>query len=380
MSGRQAVSPPKPQPLKDRMRSRNLVLTFLLAASMLASAQLKQVAIIDLPGRPGFDAVAFANNHLVIAHAAAGTVDIFNPVRRRLVAQVTNLARPTGIAVDEAAGKVYIANSDAKNIVVINTKDWQVASTITVQAEPVSLLIANKTLYISQPRAFSVATLPLQQATPGPVIAVGGSPQAMVYDPQQNLVLATIEESADVVGIDSAGQIAKKIHLNASQPTGIALDQAQRRLFVAVRSAVLVLDPATGTETARIASPQGTDTLWFDAASRTLYASASDGSVNMIQGNNNQFTHLEQPTDVRGHTLAVDSEKNMVYLAGGREGRSKLVIMRRAGQPPQPVQNAQQSNANPSQQEAKQPVPAKPVLQNSVQPPTPGDQLVKVQH
>src|SRR5947209_7125875 len=100
--------PPKPQPLKDRMRSRTLVfifsvLTFLLAASLLASAQLKQVAIVDLPGRPGSDAVAFANGHLVIAHAAAGTVDIFSQTRRRVVAQVTGLARPSGIAVDEAA-------------------------------------------------------------------------------------------------------------------------------------------------------------------------------------------------------------------------------------------------------------------------------------
>jgi hypothetical protein len=69
----------------------------------------------------------------------------------------------------------------------------------------------------------------------------------------------------------------------------------------------------------------------------------------------------------------------MVYLAGGREGRSKLVILRRAGQPAQPIQNAQKPNASPAQQEAKQPVPAKPVLQNSVQPPSPGNQLVKVQ-
>jgi len=36
----------------------------------------------------------------------------------------------------------------------------------------------------------------------------------------------------------------------------------------------------------------------------------------MIQGNNDQFTHVEQPTDVRGHTLAVDCDKNFVYLAG----------------------------------------------------------------
>jgi len=55
------------------------------------------------------------------------------------------------------------------------------------------------------------------------------------------------------------------------------------------------------------------------------------------------------------------------------------VILRRGGQPQQQIQSAQKPNENPSQQEAKQPVPAKPVLQNSVQPPSPGQQLVKVQ-
>src|SRR3954470_16691487 len=138
------------------MRSRILFPILMLIASLGANAQLKQIAIIDLPGRPGFDSVAFANGHLVIAHAAAGTVDIFNPVRRRLVAQVTGLARPTGVAVDESAGKVYIANSDAKNIVVINTKDWQVQGTIPLQAQPVSLLVAGKTLYVTEPRASSI--------------------------------------------------------------------------------------------------------------------------------------------------------------------------------------------------------------------------------
>jgi DNA-binding beta-propeller fold protein YncE len=360
------------------MRSRILFPILMLVASLSAHAQLKQIAIIDLPGRPGFDSVAFANNHLVIAHAAAGTVDIFNPVRRRLVAQVTGLARPTGIAVDESAGKVYIANSDAKNIVVISTKDWQVQSTIPLQAAPASLLVAGKTLYATQPRAFSIATVLLPQGTAGAVIPAGGSPQSLIFDPQQNLVLATIQETSDVIGIDPNGQVVKTIHLKASQPTGMALDETQHRLFVAVRSAVLVLDPVSGNELARIASPQGTDTLWFDPTARTLYASASDGSISIIQSNNNQFTQVEQPTQVRGHSFAVDPEKNYVYVAGGREGRSKLVILRRGTQPTN-VQNAQKPPQAPAQQEAKQPAQTKPVLQNSVQPPAPGQQLVKVQ-
>jgi len=66
-------------------------------------------------------------------------------------------------------------------------------------------------------------------------------------------------------------------------------------------------------------------------------------------------------------------------VAGGREGRSKLVILRRGASPANDSQNAQKPQQQPVQQEAKQPVPTKPVLQNSVQPPIPGQQLVKVQ-
>jgi DNA-binding beta-propeller fold protein YncE len=350
----------------------------MLAASLLASAQLKQIAIVDLPGRPGFDSVAFVNGHLVIAHAAAGTVDIFSPSRRRLVAQVTGLARPTGIAVDEANGKVYIANSDAKNIVVISAKDWQVQNTIPLQAQPAALLIAGKTLYATQPRESSIASVSLPQGTPGPVIAAGGSPQAMAFDSQQNLLFATVQETSEVIAIDPSGQVVKRIHLAASQPTGMALDQEQHRLFVAVRSAVLLLDPQSGKELARIASPQGTDNLWFDPTTRALYSSASDGSISIIQGNNNQFSQIEQPTQVRGRTFAVDSQSNYVYVAGGREGRSKLVILKRDGSPAADVQDAQRPKETPAQQEAKQPLPSKPLLQNSVQPPIPGQQLVQV--
>jgi len=62
-----------------------------------------------------------------------------------------------------------------------------------------------------------------------------------------------------------------------------------------------------------------------------------------------------------------------------REGRSKLVILRRGVSSANDSQNAQKPQQQPVQQEAKQPVPTKPVLQNSVQPPIPGQQLVKVQ-
>src|SRR5438128_64703 len=83
----------------------------ILVWSGAVAAQLRQVAVIDIPGRPGFDNIAFANGKLAIAHAGAGTVDIFDPVRRRLVARVNNMSEPRGLAVDDEGTRLYIANS-----------------------------------------------------------------------------------------------------------------------------------------------------------------------------------------------------------------------------------------------------------------------------
>ena len=47
--------------------------------SAALAAQLRQIGIIDMPGHPGFGAVAFAGNYLVITHPGADTLDIFDP-------------------------------------------------------------------------------------------------------------------------------------------------------------------------------------------------------------------------------------------------------------------------------------------------------------
>jgi DNA-binding beta-propeller fold protein YncE len=157
----------------------------------------------------------------------------------------------------------------------------------------------------------------------------------MVADMQSGAVFVTIEDANEVVAIGPGDKITKHFHLAASQPTGIAIDEKFQRLFVAVRYAVLVLNADTGAEIARVPSEAGTDTLWFDPSNGALYAAASNGSVNMISTQRNFTSEHELKTDVRGHTLAFDAARKMVYMPGGREGRSKLVILKRVETPGQ---------------------------------------------
>jgi DNA-binding beta-propeller fold protein YncE len=165
-------------------------------------------------------------------------------------------------------------------------------------------------------------------------IELDGAPQAMVFDPEQNLVFASLHGSPEIVALDAGNSVARRFKLYASQPTGLAFDPQGRKLYVAVRFAVLVLDPVTGRELARVPSANGTDSLWFDRASSQLFALSADGYVNVINTQGGKYVSEDEfRSEVRGRALAFDSARNFVYLPGGREGHSKLVILRRFENP-----------------------------------------------
>jgi YVTN family beta-propeller protein len=313
------------------MRSfRNLLFPVLIVLlSQALAGQLRQVAMVDIPGRPGFDSMAFAGNYLLIAHRAANAVDIFDPRLRRLKAQISGMADPRGIAVDNAAGRVYIANAGSNSLAVLSIADWKLAETIRLQYSPDTLLLAGGKLYVGNWLDNSVSIVDPQQRRELATLDVGGRAQHMLWDPATKLIFTSLEQLGEVIGIDSGQRIAKRYRLLASQPTGLALDVKGRRLFVAVRYAVLVLDADTGAELARIPAAGGITTLWFDEGQQALYAAATNGSVNLIATGGDHFLRRhELQTQVRGHSFAYDPAKKTVYLTGGREGRSKLVILK----------------------------------------------------
>jgi YVTN family beta-propeller protein len=313
------------------MRSlRHLLLPVLLLLLTCASAaQLRQIAMVDIPGRPGFDSMAFAGNYLVIAHRGANAVDIFDPRLRRLKSQITGLSDPRGIAVDGAAGRVYIANAGNNSLAVLSTADWKVEDSIALPHSPDALLLAGGRLYVASRLEDSVTIVDPEQRRVLVTLEVGGRPEHMVWDPATNLIFATLEQTGQVIGFDAGQRIAKRYQLTASQPTGLALDAKGRRLFVAVRSAVLVLDANSGAEVGRVPAASGIYDLWFDDGQQALFASATDGSVTVIATRDDRFlSRHELQTQVRGHTMAYDPAKKTVYLTGGRDGRSKLVILK----------------------------------------------------
>jgi YVTN family beta-propeller protein len=312
-----------------------ITVLLLTLPSTWAASQLRQIGMVNVPGAPGFGELAFAKGMLVMTHPAAATVDVFNPTRRRLVAQITGLQSPRGIAVDEQNGKVYVADAGNNSIAVISTDTWKVSDTIPLQGSPDQLLLDDSgQMYWTDAEAGTVSLLDLRTRQNVGRVPVGGAPRYIVGDPDRHVVFVTVQDRHEIVAIDPQLKISARFNLNASQPTGLIYDARFGELYVAVRFAVLAINATTGTEINRIPAAAGVDRLWLDPESRAVYA-AGGGSLLTMQANGRLSAAEEIGANVKGHTVAYDADKKLVFVPGGRESKSKILILKpmASGQP-----------------------------------------------
>jgi YVTN family beta-propeller protein len=286
--------------------------------------------MVNLPGSPGFSELAFARGMLVMTQTGASSVDVFDAGKRRVIAQVTGLQSPRGIAVDEQNGKVYVADAGNNAIAVISIDTWKVSDTIPLQGSPDHLLLADNAtqMYWSDAGNGTVSLLDLGTKQNIATVQVGGSPRYLASDPDRQVVFATIQDRHEIVAIDPQLKIVAHFNLNASQPTGLVYDARFRALYVAARFAVVALNAENGTEINRVPAAAGVDRLWLDPESRTVYA-AGGGSLTVMRADNGRIALVDEiPMDVKGHTVAYDPGRKLVLLPGGREGKSRLLILK----------------------------------------------------
>lgn len=295
---------------------------------------LRQLGMIEIPGSPGFDQVAIANGKVLLTHTSDSSLEVIDPARRRVVARIVNLQSPRGIAVDSANQKVYVAQAGNSTIAAIDFQGWRVANIVPVPQPPTALQLdeSGQRLFWTSTQSNTLSVMDVSTRQNMGTIDLGGRPRDMAWNQERGLVFLTLQDTAEVVAVDPKLQIVGRFKLNASQPTGMVYDARTRRLFIAVRKAVLAISDQNGQESSRVEAPMGVDGLWFDPESRVLYA-ASPGQLTVIRATGNGgLTVLDKiPSDIKGHNVACDHDSNMVFLPGGREGRAQMLLLRPAG-------------------------------------------------
>jgi YVTN family beta-propeller protein len=297
--------------------------------SPLPNADYGVSTIWQLGGAGGWDYLALEPSGARLFVSRGDRVDVVETSKGKRVSTIPNTNGVHGIAFAPELKRGYTSNGRANTVTAFELDTLRV-----IQESPVAGKKPDAILY--EPRAQHVftadgATNDVSVLDPSTLqvltsIALPGPPEFMVTDAAGTVFVNIEMEAAKLVVID-----AKSLKIKATwalpgcaNPTGLAIDTANHRLFSVCGNQVMaVTDSISGRQVARVAVGEGPDAAAFDADLGFVFSSNGiDGTMTV--------THQETPDAYRviatvqsqksARTMALDPATHRIYLAAARLG------------------------------------------------------------
>jgi DNA-binding beta-propeller fold protein YncE len=149
-------------------------------------------------------------------------------------------------------------------------------------------------------------------------IPVGGTPEFAVADGKGRVYL-NIEDKSELVVIDARADrvLARWPLKNCEEPSGLAFDSANGRLFSSCANKVMaVTDSASGRQVAQVAIGAHPDAAEYDAATATVFASNGEGILSVVHQRDADHYDpaVSVPTAKGARTMAFDHASKRAYL------------------------------------------------------------------
>jgi DNA-binding beta-propeller fold protein YncE len=249
---------------------------------VLDARTLTPVGKID--ATPGVHGIAIAPDlgRGYISAGASDTVVVFALDTLARVAEIkTTGANPDAILYEPNTQRVFTFNGRGHNATAIDAKTNRVLGTIELQAKP----------------EFAVAN------------AAGH-------------IFVNLEDTSSIAEIDARALAvrARWPLKGCDEPSGLALDRAQSRLFSVCSNAVMeIVDATTGRLVTQMPIGKNVDGAGFDPVRRLAFASSGDGMLSVIKEDGADKFSAEPTikTALGARTMAVDTQTHRIFVSAG---------------------------------------------------------------
>lgn len=273
-------------------------------------------------GTGGWDYLAFdeAGQRLFVTHG--DHVVVLDAADGKRLGEIVPTPGVHGVALAPALGKGYASAGKADAVIAFDLKTLAVTATIPAGRNPDAIVFdapsARVFAFGGRSRDASVI-----DAASGKVVAtipLDGKPEFAVSDGKGRLYV-NIEDRAEIAVIDAAAAkvVASWPLAECEEPSGLALDAAQARLFsVCQNGRMAVTDAQSGRHVASIAIGKGPDAVAFDAARHRVFSSnGADGTLTVVRQLSADRYEVAQtlPTQRSARTLALDPHSHRLFLA-----------------------------------------------------------------
>jgi YVTN family beta-propeller protein len=162
-------------------------------------------------------------------------------------------------------------------------------------------------------------------------IDLGGGPEFAVSD-GAGYVYNNLEDESLVLKIDARKLTVEQRWKTApcASPSSLAMDRANRRLFIGCRSKVMaVMNADTGQVIKTLPIGDHVDATAFDPATKLVLNSNGEGTITVIkQESPDKYSVVETVKTVpRAKTMALDPKTHQLFLSTAEGGQFEVLVV-----------------------------------------------------
>ena len=308
----------------------NRYLLLLLTCSLLCAVSfaatppvnyhlLKKIAV---GGEGGWDYLSFDSTTQRLYLSRSTRLTVVDVKKGKVVGEIANTPGVHGAALAPKLHRGFTSNGGDNTVTVFNLKNLKVLGRVAVGKRPDAIIydaVSNRVFTFNagsqDATAIDASSLKVMGSVP-----MGGKPEFPAID-GRGLIFVNIEDQNQILAFDTRTLAVKSTWSIApgDEPSGMAIDQINRRLFSVCHNGMMVItDADTGKIVATPAIGKGPDAANFDPGTGLAFSSnGQDGTLTIVREvSPEQFDVVANvPTQTGSRTMTLDTKYHRIYLA-----------------------------------------------------------------
>ena len=288
---------------------------------------------IAIPGQGSWDylSVDEGARRLYVSHGTQ--VEVIDVDSGSIVGSIPKTPGVHGIAIAPELGRGFVSNGQSSTVTIFDLKTLKPLADVPTGQKPDAIIFDPATSRVFAFNGGSNSATAIDAAT-GKVagtVDLGGGPEFAAAD-GNGFVYDNLEDESLVLKIDARKLRVEKRWPTApcTSPSSLAMDRANRRLFLGCHSKVMaVMNADTGQVIATLPIGDHVDATVFDEATKLIFNSNGEGTITVIrQDSPDKYSLVETVKTVpRAKTMALDPKTHRLFLSTTESGQFEMLVV-----------------------------------------------------
>ncbi len=318
-------------------RAVSLFALLILGASAFAApappqgyAITKKIAI---PGQGSWDylIVDDAARRLYVSHATQ--VEVVDVDSESVVGSIPKTLGVHGIAIAPELGRGFVSDGQASTVTIFDLKTLKTIGEVPTGQKPDAIIFdpATSRVFAFNGGSNNATAIDAASGKVAGTVDLKGGPEYAAADGNGN-VYNNLEDESQVLKIDSRKLTVEQRWPTApcASPSSMAMDRANRRLFIGCRSKVMaVMNADSGQVITTLPIGDHVDATVFDPETKLIFNSNGEGSITVIHEDTPDKYSVAQTlkTVPKAKTMALDPKTHRLFLSTAENGQFEVLVV-----------------------------------------------------